>query len=203
MPQVLCQAVEEGGYISQPINVLTPHTQHRQALGLLKGPHVPLGHVTVHEKVKPETDVKGSFQIFDLNCSTWIQWNESRGYLVPTTTLTRDVPVHRVIWFGRSSKDVLSVKEKRRRTASTCSWQDWKTKEWRMKTSKTWIFWLFSCAGSINLPEGNGQICAVHFLHSPTAANRRKELSHLLSVSPANTPSLSQYLKNRFFSSLF
>lgn len=50
---------------------------------------------------------------------------------MPTTTLTRDVPVHRVIWFDRSSKDVLSVKEKRRRTASTCSWQDWKTKGWK------------------------------------------------------------------------
>ena len=54
----------------------------------------------------------------------------AKGYLVPTTIFTTwpaDVPAHLVIWLDRSSNDVLSVKEKRKRTASTCSWQDWKT----------------------------------------------------------------------------
>lgn len=58
MPQVLCQAVEEGGYVTQPVTDLTPQTQHRQAPGLLKVPHVSLCHVTVHEKVKSEAGVK-------------------------------------------------------------------------------------------------------------------------------------------------
>lgn len=43
----------------------------------------------------------------------------------------------------------------------------------------------------------NGQICARHSLHSPTAANGRKVLCHFLSASLANTPLLSQYLKQQ------
>lgn len=65
MPQVLCQAVEEGGYVSQPVTDLTPQTQHRQAPRLLKVSHVSLRQVTVHEKVKSESGVKGVFQDFD------------------------------------------------------------------------------------------------------------------------------------------
>lgn len=55
----------------------------------------------------------------------------TRGYFVPTTNFTTcasGVPVHLAIWLDRSSKDVLSVKENRKRTASTCSLQAWKIK---------------------------------------------------------------------------
>lgn len=65
------------------------------------------------------------------NVSVFLTVQHKKGYLVPTTSLTTflpDFPVHLSIWFGRSSKDVLSENEKRKRTASTCSWQDWKTR---------------------------------------------------------------------------
>lgn len=51
----------------------------------------------------------------------------TKGYFVPTTsftTLPTDGPVHLAIWVDRSSKDIRSVKENRKRTASTCSLQD-------------------------------------------------------------------------------
>ncbi|KAF3856205.1 hypothetical protein F7725_016928, partial [Dissostichus mawsoni] len=104
MPQVLRQAVEERGHIPQSVTDLPPHTQHWYAPRLLEVPHVSLCHVTVHEK-------------------------NVRGYLVPTTNFTTrptGAPVHLAIWFDRSSKEVLSVKENRKRTASTCSLQAWR-----------------------------------------------------------------------------
>lgn len=58
MPQVLCQAVEEGGYVTQPVADLPTHSQHRQAPRLLEVPHVPLRHITVHEKVKSGADIE-------------------------------------------------------------------------------------------------------------------------------------------------
>lgn len=65
MPQVLRQAVQEGGYVSQPVANLAPQAQHRQAPGPLEAPHGSLGHITVHEKVKSEARVQGVFQAFD------------------------------------------------------------------------------------------------------------------------------------------
>lgn len=58
MPQVPCQAVEQGGYVTQPVADLPTHTQHRQAPRLLEVPHISLCHIAVHEKVKSEADVK-------------------------------------------------------------------------------------------------------------------------------------------------
>lgn len=58
MPQVLCQAVEEGGNIAQPITDLPARTQHGPAGRLLESPHFPLSHITVHKKVKSKEDIK-------------------------------------------------------------------------------------------------------------------------------------------------
>lgn len=58
MPQVLCQAVEEGGYITQAITDLPAWTHHWQARRLLESSHFPLGHIAVHIKVKSKEEIK-------------------------------------------------------------------------------------------------------------------------------------------------
>lgn len=63
MPQVLCQAVEEGGNIAQPITDLPTRTQHGQAGRLLESPHFPLSHITVHKKVKSKEDIKENVRL--------------------------------------------------------------------------------------------------------------------------------------------
>lgn len=126
----------------------------------------------------------------------------TKGYLVPTTNFTtRPTDVHLAIWLDRSSKEVLSVKENRKRTASTCSLQDWKT-QGTVIWQKIWciILFLFHIHNSIQILYilgANGQICARRSLHSPTAADGRKALCHFLSASLANTPLLSQYLQQQ------
>lgn len=116
-----------------------------------------------------------------------------KGYLVPTTSLTTflaDVPVHLAIWFNKSSNDVLSVKEKRKRMASTCSWQDWKREErYFQATTNIYIYICFIIKTLILHWLGTGdQIFVRRSHHSPTAAGGRKAPSHFLSASQANTP---------------
>lgn len=136
MPQVLCQAVEEGGYITQAITDLPARTHHWQARRLLESSHFPLGHIAVHIKVKSKEEIKEGlpallitrnnildcfslkiictlktslfFVFFNCvtifgqihnhgNVSVFPTVRHTKGYLVPTTSLTTflpDFPVH-------------------------------------------------------------------------------------------------------------
>lgn len=110
-----------------------------------------------------------------------------KGYLVPTTSLTTflaDVPVHLAIWFDKSSNDVLSVKEKRKRTASTCSWQDWKREERYSKaTTNIYIYNLFHCQNSYFTLTGN-RWSNLRKVFSPQSHScRRKKSTFPLSLS--------------------
>ena len=132
---------------------------------------------------------------------------------MPTTsfaTRPTDGPVHFPIWLDRSSKDGLSVKENRKRTASTCSLQDWKTQDrdvtlglcddWKYfwyKSSRSQLGCIKKILYTVYIPEANGQIYARRSLHSPTAGDGRKALVHFLSASPANTPRSSQSLQQQ------
>lgn len=63
--------------------------------------------------------------------------------MVPITIFTTrlaDGSAHLASWFGRSLKDVLSVKENRKRTASVCSLQDCKTKEREIRQNASFFY---------------------------------------------------------------
>ncbi|KAK0135903.1 Rho guanine nucleotide exchange factor 5 [Merluccius polli] len=57
------QAVEEVGYVSEPIAGLGPCAQDRETPPLLELHHFPLGHVAVHEQVKSQA-VKEGAEVF-------------------------------------------------------------------------------------------------------------------------------------------
>lgn len=123
--------------------------------------------------------------------------HKKKGYLVPITTLTTDGSFHLAVWLDRSSKDVLSMKEKRKRTASACSLQDWR--EDHRSSLSVWVLLHVLLCGmeKWNLQEANDQICARRSLHSPKAANGRRGPCRCLSASPASTPLWSQCLQNQ------
>lgn len=66
MPQILSEAVENQGYVTQPVADFSPRTENRYPPGLLEFSEVSLCYITVHEEVKPEVSVKEEICNFSL-----------------------------------------------------------------------------------------------------------------------------------------